>query len=166
MRHLVVSAALVAALSLAATGAASAQTTFQASVSATNPKLAPCQNGAVFCGSATIAGHGVATWSWSLNSLTSTTDPNCDNYTGAVTFMLGDGSTLVLNEGGSVCGPGNSLVAQLNAPAVGNPAYASGNWTVASATGQFDGLAAATGTDVLHAAGAQTSGTYSGMDRG
>ena len=43
----------------------------------------------------------------------------------------------------------------------GNPFYTTGTWTVETATGQFGSIAVGTvGTEALHGAGAQASGTY------
>lgn len=68
-RRLIVLPALVVAVSLAFTGAASAQTAFQASVKGNNPPPKPCPT-TTFCGSANIAGYGPATWT--LNGISTT----------------------------------------------------------------------------------------------
>jgi hypothetical protein len=160
--------ALVAALSLSFTGAASAQTAFEASVKGISPKTKPCAT--TFCGTASIAGHGPATWTITLNGPTTPASGPCPygppalvsafTYQATTTFELGDGSTLVLNESGLVCAPGNSASAPPKS--FGFPEYAEdSSWTVESATGQFSELTGG-GTDTLHAAGAQISGTYSG----
>jgi hypothetical protein len=134
---------------------ASAQTVFQATVSAHNPKPQPC---AVFaCGNASIAGYGPATWTWNLTNLTDVSS-TCASYQAISTFELSDGSTLTVNETGLVCGPGNSAASE-PPTSFGHPSYATGSWTVAGATGQFQGLTG-TGTDVLQAAGAELSGAY------
>ena len=80
-------------------------------------------------------------------------------YQATTTFELSDGSTLVLNESGLVCAPGNSQSAPPQS--FGFPEYATSSWTVTSASGAFSGLTGA-GTDALRAAGANNSGTYSG----
>ena len=80
-------------------------------------------------------------------------------YQATTTFELSDGSTLVLNESGLVCAPGNSASAPPQS--FGFPEYANSSWTVESATGQFSELTGG-GTDTLHAAGAHISGTYGG----
>ena len=166
-RHLHLLPALVVALSLAFAGAASAQTSFQATVNGINPKpKPPCPT--TFCGTASIAGYGPATWT--LNAISTTPVSSACPSTGLVsaftyqattTFeLLSDGSTLVLNETGLVCAPGNSSSAPPQS--FGFPEYAkNSSWTVESGSGQFGGLTGA-GTDALHAAGARISGTYSG----
>ena len=75
-----------------------------------------------------------------------------------MTFALQDGSTLALTETGTACAPGNSIVAPDNS--FGHPTNATGTWTVQTTTGQLAGLTGTTGTDTLHIAGAQSSGTY------
>jgi len=165
MRHLILVPALVAAVSLAFTGAASAQTAFQASVKGITTKTEPpCAQTiaspptvyAVFCGSASIAGYGPATWT--LNVTNNTTSEPCFTYQAVTTFeLLSDDSTLVLDESGLVCAPGNSY------PSVGHPLKSTGSWTVDPlSNGQFSGLTGGAGTDALHTAGAQIHGTYSG----
>src|SRR5262249_26333412 len=100
--------ALLAALSFAFTGTASAQTAFQADVKTTGTLPAgPCSNGAFYCGTANIAGYGAASWNWFLTSVT-LSQTSCDTtYTATTDFTLSsDGSTLVVNESGPVCLPG------------------------------------------------------------
>jgi hypothetical protein len=171
-RCLIVLSALVVALSLAFTGVASAQS-FQASVKANTPPPKPCPT-TTFCGSASIAGYGPATWT--LTATTTTVSPapcpppfrnglvSTFTYTATTTFDLlsGDG-TLVLDESGLVCAPGNSASAQAPTPSKGFPEYASNSsWTVDPlSNGVFGGLTGS-GTDALQAAGAHFSGTYSG----
>jgi len=161
-------ALLVVAVSLAFTGAASAQTSFQANV--TYKRLKPagaCSNGAFFCGTANITGYGPATWNYYLVATPQGT--NCFYETAVtvpttvpnVTFGLSDGSTLELSENDYVCGAGNSF-AKSPLTAFGNPLSATGTWLVTSATKQFSGLTGGTGADALHAAGANISGTYTG----
>jgi hypothetical protein len=171
LRYLALSGALVIALSVAFTGAASAQTeiSFQASVNANTPPSKPCPT-TTFCGSASIAGYGPATWTLNAISTTPTSGP-CPygppafvsdfTYTAITTFeLVSGGGTLVLDESGLVCAPGNSASAPPQSH--GFPEYASSSWTVDSlSNGQFSGLAGS-GTDALHAAGAHFSGTYSG----
>jgi hypothetical protein len=168
-RYLLLLPALVVALSLSFTGAASAQPAFQATVKGISPKTKPCAT--TFCGTASIAGIGPATWTINVpdNGTTPASGPcpygppalvKAFTYTATTTFTLSDGSTLVLNESGLVCAPGNSQSAPPQS--FGFPEYANSSWTVeGTPTGQFEGLAGAAGTDALHAAGAQISGTYS-----
>ena len=155
MRHLIFAPALVVALSLAFTGAASAQTAFQASVSGVVPKPKPPCPTTTFCGSASIAGYGPATWTLNVTNNT-TVSPACFTYQAVTTFeLLSDDSTLVLDESGLVCGPGNSYPA-LPPTSFGGPLKSTGSWTVDPlSNGQFSGLTGA-GTDALHTAGAQS----------
>ena len=166
-RPLLLLPALVVALSVSFTGAASAQTAFQASVKGISPKTKPCAT--TFCGTASIAGYGPATWTINAISTTPASGPcpygppalaSAFTYQATTTFELSDGSTLVLNESGLVCAPGNSASAPPQS--FGFPEYANSSWTVESATGQFSGLTGGAGTDALHADGARISGTYRG----
>jgi hypothetical protein len=141
MRPLVLLPALVVGLSLAFTGAASAQTAvpFQASVNqiSTNGNGhpgPPCPN-SYYCGNASIAGYGPAFWSFdeSLNVPPAPDGSDCSLYTGTSTFTLVNdpSSTLVLNEDFVFCHPGNSG----NTPnfwknTYGHPGFGGGTWTV------------------------------------
>jgi hypothetical protein len=159
--------AAVLAASGAFAGVASAQTPFQATVKANDPSPAGC---AFICGTADIAGYGHATWTWTPPSdFAAVNGPQCIPYGdrgifAQVTFVLPDAlnSTLLLNESGSVCTPGGSNAFQPYGPTapVGHPTHVNGSWSVASATGQFAGLNGAKGNDALHAAGRETSGSY------
>jgi hypothetical protein len=165
-RYLILLPALVVAVSLLFTGAASAQTTFQADVTATSPLPAgPCSNGAFYCGTANIAGYGTASWNFYLTGYTISQTSCGSTYTATTGLTLADGSTLVLNESGPICGPGKDAAGYFSEgpKAYGHPNYPYGTWTVdtADSTGQFAGLAGS-GTDALHAAGAHASGSYTG----
>jgi hypothetical protein len=162
--------ALAAALSLAFTGTASAQTSFQASVTFTGTLPAgPCPNGAFFCGEANIAGYGAASWNFYVTSSTSVVSPCGSTYTATTDFTLvGDpGSTLVVDEGGPLCGLGHDGAAingyfKEGSKAFGHPFKIVGSWTVDPAsTGQFGGLTGS-GTDLVNVAGAHAGGSYSG----
>ena len=78
-------------------------------------------------------------------------------------FVLGDASSssLVLDENGTLCGPGASFMNTGQNRSFGNPFSFTGSWTVQSATGQFRAIAIGTlGTDAIQAAGAAFSGMY------
>jgi hypothetical protein len=161
--------ALLAALSLAFTGTASAQTSFQTSVTWTGTLPAgPCSNGAYICGTAKIAGYGAATWNFYVTGNTNDFSPCGSTYTATTYFTLvsDPGSTLVLDEGGSLCGLGHDGAAYRGyfyngSKAYGHPFEIVGSWTVDPAsTGQFGGLAGS-GTDLVHVAGAHAAGSYS-----
>ena len=162
--------ALLAALGLALTEPASAQTSFQASVTFTGTRPAgPCSNGAYLCGTANIAGDGAATWNMYLPGYTLVPSPCGSTYTATTYFTLvsDPGSTLVLDEGGSLCGLGHDGAAYRGyfnegSKAFGHPFDIVGNWAVDPAsTGQFAGLTGS-GTDLALVAGAHAAGTYSG----
>lgn len=167
---------LVVALSLSFTGAASAQTAFEASVNGDNASSPaakpPCPSLSAFCGTARIGGYGPATFTINVLATVPTSGPcpfgppglrSFFTYTATTTFTLSDGSTLGLDESGLVCAPGNSGSVPPQSFVYGLPLYANNStWTVESATGQFSGLTGGAGTDALHAAGARISGTYSG----
>lgn len=162
--------ALVAALSLAFTGTASAQTSFQASVTSTQTRpTGLCSNGAYACGTANIAGYGAASWNLFVTGATGVVSPCGSTYTATTYFRLvsDPGSTLVLDEGGTLCGLGHDGAAYLGyfdeaSQAFGHPFDIVGSWAVDPAsTGQFLGLAGS-GTDLLLVAGATFSGSYSG----
>src|SRR5262245_21644009 len=159
--------ALIVALSLGFTGAASAQTPFQATVKATEPlPKPPCPNGAFACGTANLAGYGAASWNWTVTSLTPVVS-SCDStYTATVEFTLASdpGSTLVLDESGNLCAPGKDGAGfwKEGPKAFGHPFTIVGSWTVDPAsTGQFFGLTGS-GSDLVDTAGANIAGSYSG----
>jgi hypothetical protein len=162
--------ALLAALSFAFTGTASAQTSFQASVTSTQTLPAgPCPNGAYICGTANIAGYGAATWNFYVTGNTNVVSPCGSTYTATTYFTLvsDPGSTLVLDEGGNLCGLGHDGAAYRGyfnngSKAYGHPFAIVGSWTVDPAsTGQF-GRLAGSGTDRVHVAGAHFAGSYGG----
>ena len=136
--------ALVVVLSLAFTGAASAQTAFQANVNGITPKSMPCAT--TFCGTASITGYGPATWTLNAISTTPVSGPcpygppalvSAFTYQATTTFELSDSaqSTLVLNESGLVCAPGNSQSAPPNPSACrSTPTTAAGRWRTPAAS--------------------------------
>ena len=172
--------ALVVALSLSFTGAASAQTAFEASVNGVNglspAAKPPCAS--TYCGTASIAGYGPATWTANATGTARASGPCPFGPPGLMSFftyqattafelpdVLPDGRhpTLTLSESGLVCAPGNSGSVPPQFVVYGFPEYANNSsWTVDTATGAFSGLTGGAGTDALHAAGARISGTYSG----
>jgi hypothetical protein len=166
-RRLMLVSALVVGLVLAFTGAASAQTPFQATVSATVPLPAPCANGAFACGTADLAGYGAASWSIFFNAFTVVQTSCGSSYTDAMidfTLASDPNSTLVLDESGSFCFPGldGRSFFKEGATSYGHPFTLVGSWTVdPTSTGQFVGLTGS-GTDLLNSAGAHWAGSYSG----
>jgi hypothetical protein len=166
-RRLMLVSALVVALSLAFTGAASAQTPFQATVSVTVPLPAPCSNGAFACGTADLAGYGAASYSIFFTAFTVVQTSCGSSYTDAIidfTLASDPDSTLVLDESGSFCFPGldGRSFFKEGPNSYGHPFTLVGSWTVdPTSTGQFVGLTGS-GTDLLTTAGARWSGSYSG----
>jgi hypothetical protein len=158
-RRLLVWPAVVLALGLSFAGAASAQSGFQATVTGIIPKPNPCPNGDIFCGTA-LTNYGAATWTSSPVNF-APYSATCDSYESTTTFVLGDGSTLVLDETGLACGPAASFSAPGGFKSYGNPFDVAGSWTVQAATGQFSSVNGE-GTNTLRAAGAHVSGAYSG----
>lgn len=162
--------ALLAALSLAFAGTASAQTSFQASTTFTDTRpTGPCSNGANLCGTANIAGYGAATWNFYTTNDTAVVSPCGSSYTATTDFTLvsDPNSMLVVDESGSLCGLGHDGAAyrgyfNQGPQANGFPFEIVGKWTVDPAsTGQFAGLTGS-GTDQVHVAGAHADGSYSG----
>jgi hypothetical protein len=164
--------ALVVALSVAFTGAASAQTPFQATVKATQTlpetvvPAGPCSNGAFACGTANLAGYGAASWNLFVTSVTPVVSSCGSSYTATTEFTLASdpGSTLVLDESGSLCAPGKDGAGffKESPKAFGHPFTFVGSWTVdPTSTGQFFGLAGS-GSDLVDTAGANLAGSYSG----
>jgi hypothetical protein len=166
-RRLILVSALVVALSLAFTGAGSAQTPFQATVSATVPLPAPCSNGAFACGTADLAGYGAASWSIFFTAFTVVQTSCGSSYTDAIvdfTLASDPDSTLVLDESGSFCFPGldGRSFFKEGPNSYGHPFTLVGSWTVdPTSTGQFVGLTGS-GTDLQTAAGAHWAASYSG----
>jgi hypothetical protein len=162
--HLLVLVAVVLGLGLAFSGTASAQTGFQASIKGIfpPPKQSQCPAGDFFCGTA-ITNYGSAAWGWApiqAQQVSNTCTPGPELvYEATVTFVLDDGSTLVLDENGTTCQPGNAFSAPGAMQSFGNPTTLTGSWTVQSANGQF-GSITGPGTDTLKSAGLQVSGTY------
>ena len=88
-------------------------------------------------------------------------------YTDATIYFTLDsdpGSTLVLDDSGNFCFPGNDGAGffKEGPKAYGHPFTLVGSWTVdPSSTGQFAGLAGS-GTSLQEAAGAHWAGSYTG----
>jgi hypothetical protein len=177
MCRLVAVSALVVALTVALTGAASAQAMpFQASVTSTLVRgggtlpSGACSNGAYSCGTANIAGYGAASWNLYVTNYAPVPTSCGSTYTATTYFTLAsDRSTLVLNESGNLCAPGlngNGYFMD-GAKAYGHPFSGLGSWTIdtADSTGVFGSLTGGMGTggtDTLQFDGAHAAGEYSG----
>lgn len=139
---------------------ASAQATaFDATVENHIVRPVGCPDGAYLCGDVDIDGFGPAEFRWYLVSF-EPTSPSCGNYTAVLTFTLGDGSTLTLDETGTDCGPGNSF-SSYPPHSYGQPQTADGSWEVQDGTGVFVGLTGS-GTNTVHISGARLVATYTG----
>jgi hypothetical protein len=168
-RRLILLPALLVAVSVAFTGAASAQTAFQANTATRQIKPAgPCSNGAAICGTANLAGYGAASWDFYFTGFMPGPTACGDTYSAEDFFTLSDGSTLALAESGNICYPGKDGAGFFSAPfgtSYGGPINFNGTWTVDTGnfppTGQFAGLSGS-GTDVIRGAGAHALGSYTG----
>jgi hypothetical protein len=169
--QLILLPALVGALSLAFAEAAFAQAPFQASVTSTATlPSGGCLNGAYSCGTANIAGYGAASWNLYITGNTNVPTPCGSSYAAVTYFTLANdpGSTLVLDESGSLCGLGHDGAAYRGyfaegSKAFGHPFAVVGSWTVdPTSTGQFATALGGSGTDTLQYAGAHGAGSYSG----
>jgi len=116
-------------------------------VTATVPLPAgPCPDGAFYCGTADIAGYGAATWNMFLTGVTISQTSCGSSYTAITEFTLAsDGSILVVDEGGPVCGPGKGAAGYFSEGpnAYGHPNHPHGTWAVdtAGSTGSSPGSA-------------------------
>ena len=139
---------------------ASAQTTtFDAKVKNQIQRPVGCPDGAYLCGRADVAGFGPAEFRWFLVSFEPVSQ-SCGDYTATVTFTLGDGSRLTLDEAGTDCSPGNSF-SSYPLHSYGQPQTANGNWVVHDGTGVFAGLAGS-GTNTIQISGAHLTASYTG----
>jgi hypothetical protein len=154
--------ALVLALAPVLAPAAGANTTvaFQAEFKYTVGIAAskPCAH--FLCGEGTVVGFGDATSTVELTSFSPPTEgTNCGLFTTDETITLtSDGSTLQLEERGTVCFPGSSFEV---ASATNGPYHSDGTFTVSHGTGVFQG-AKGSGTVDARAAGDEQHETLSG----
>jgi hypothetical protein len=156
-RYLLCILALATAMACSAPAAA-AQTAVTAKVKGHTTSSVSC-DGANLCANAVITGFGSAEYSFTTTGF-AFISAACGSYAATTTFKLQDGSTLTLNEAGTICGRGLSFV-KGSLTSFGNPRVISGDWVVQAATGQFAGMTGS-GTNTLHFEGANRNGTYSG----
>lgn len=154
---------VLAGSSVVASGTASAQTNFNAKISAHITPHALCQEGVFVCGMATIVGFvNPAEYRLAVTSIAPPSRP-CANltagadYVATATFTLPDGSKLTMDESGTFCLPGNSF--PTGGISFGNPRTFFGNWTVRIARGEFSGITGS-GTDTGLSAGGVSHVTY------
>jgi hypothetical protein len=138
--------ALMAVISmtfLGVTSASAAAFDVQVRGHLTRPQMF-CPSGATLCGTAYIEGYGNAEYGWFLFDISGPSG-SCGPHSGLydykalIRLTLPDGSTLTLQEVGTLCSAGNSYpTGGLNS--YGNPLFFDAYWQVVSATGQFSGL--------------------------
>ena len=105
----------------------------------------PCEH--FLCGTGTVAGYGAATSTFDITDFAPIEDTNCADLSAVRTITLAsDGSTLELDEVGTVCFPGNSSFAPGAQKSFGNPGTIRTTFTVTGGTGAFEG-ATGSGTD-------------------
>jgi hypothetical protein len=152
---------LVSALGPVVAQAARAETTvaFQFTVKYTSgvPASKPCDH--VQCGEGTVVGFGDATSLVDLTSVSEIPGTSCFMTTVDETITLtSDGSTLLLEETGTACFPGNSL----HAVPFPFPFDAEGTFTVRHGTGVFQAAKGSGTWECTMLAGDQQHCTYSG----
>jgi hypothetical protein len=141
---------------------ASAQTTvaFNAEFKETFGRAKPCSH--FLCGVGTVAGYGSATSTFDVTDFAPIDSTNCADLEAVrVITLVSDGSTLTLDETGTVCFPGQSFFAPGTEVSFGNPAKIETTWTVDGGTGAFSG-ATGSGTDSDMNAGDQGHSTLTG----
>ncbi len=120
----------------------------------------PCEH--FLCRTGTVAAYGAATSVFDITDFAPIEDTNCADLTAIRTITLvSDGSTLELEEVGTVCFPGSSLFAPGAQKSFGNPGTIETTFTVTRGTGVFKG-ATGSGTDTDMPAGDAAHASLSG----
>jgi hypothetical protein len=123
-------------------------------------KSRPCSH--FLCGVGTVAGYGSATSTFDVTDFAPIDNTNCADLEAVrVITLVSDGSTLTLDETGTVCFPGQSFFTPGSQVSFGNPAQIETAWTVDGGTGVFSG-ATGSGTDSGMNAGDQGHSTLTG----
>jgi hypothetical protein len=163
---------VVAAVAVAVTPASAGASTvsvFQAKIKYVSPIPKPLPCAQTLCGTGTVDGYA-GIWEFNLLSFPSGPVAPCSPYTALSTFVTRDGSTLVVDEKGTVCTPGNSG----SAPRTGNPFVApwtdiTGGWQVDATslaagpnTGVFAGVTGGAGSDSAQITGPEGKVAYTG----
>ena len=105
------------------------------------------------CGTGTVQGFGEATSAFDITSFEPIEGTNCADLEGVrVITLVGDGSTLTLDEEGVVCFPGSSFFTRGSQVSFGNPAMYEGTFEVSDGSGVFN-RARGSGTDRFRNAG-------------
>jgi hypothetical protein len=111
----------------------------------------PCEH--FFCGTGTVAGFGAATSALDVTDFAPIEGTNCADFEAVrVITLVSDGSTLTLDESGTVCFPGQSFFTRGAQVSFGNPFQFETSWTVDRGTGVFRN-AKGEGTDSSTGAG-------------
>jgi hypothetical protein len=115
-----------------------------------------------FCGVGTVAGYGAATSTFDLTDFAPIEGTNCADFEAVrVITLVSDGSTLTLDEVGTVCFPGQSFFTKGAQVSFGNPARIEATWTVDRGTGVFRN-AKGSGTDINTNSGDEGHSSLSG----
>jgi hypothetical protein len=156
-------AGLLVSLLIEAPAGAATTSVFQASFKETFGRAhskQPCEH--FLCGTGTVAGYGAATSTFDITGFAPIGDTNCADLSAVRTITLvSDGSTLELDEVGTVCFPGESSFAPGAQKSFGNPGMIETTFTVSGGNGVFDG-ATGSGTDTDMPAGDAGHASLSG----
>ena len=111
----------------------------------------PCEH--FLCGTGTVQGFGAATSEYDITGFEPIEGTSCADLTAVrVITLVGDGSTLTLDDTGVVCFPGASNSTPGSLVSFGNPGRFEGTFEVSGGTGVFEG-ASGSGTSLFRAAG-------------
>ena len=111
----------------------------------------PCEH--FLCGTGTVQGFGAATSEYDITGFEPIEGTSCADLTAVrVITLVGDGSTLTLDDTGVVCFPGASNTTPGSLVSFGNPGRFDGTFEVSGGTGVFEG-ASGSGTSLFRAAG-------------
>ena len=145
---LLLAAAMLVSLLIEAPAGAVTTSAFRASFKETFGRAhskQPCEH--FLCGTGTVAGYGAATSTFDITGFDPIGDTNCADLSAVRTITLvSDGSTLELDETGTVCFPGSSSLAPGAQKSFGNPGRIETTFTVSGGSGTFED-AAGSGTD-------------------
>jgi hypothetical protein len=120
----------------------------------------PCEH--FLCGTGTVQGFGAATSEYDITGFEPIEGTSCADLTAVrVITLVGDGSTLMLDEEGVVCFPGASNSTPGSLVSFGNPGRFEGTFDVGGGTGVFAG-ASGSGTSLFRAAGDSGHATLDG----
>ena len=111
----------------------------------------PCEH--FLCGTGTVQGFGAATSEYDITGFEPIEGTSCADLTAVrVITLVGDGSTLTLDDTGVVCFPGASNSTPGSLVSFGNPGRFEGTFEVSGGTGVFES-ASGSGTSLFRAAG-------------